>query len=236
MFHSTVRTWAIRTARAWALAAPLATLALAPTAQATEAEKSNPQQVWAEAIQAAQAGPSEVKLLDKAVLKLPDGRVFIPQPHATRLLQAMGNPGEDPQLHGLIFPAGDVDWYSLPLSAGTRFDAATMTSFGSTTDSMLTLYAPNGTTVIEADDDNGVFGDSGSALAGVLITQTGTHYVKVEHGSLLAQLRSYDLHTSVATGSPTPEAEPNDTFAAMFTDAARDAEARDLGLWAACSS
>jgi len=112
MFHSFVRTWAIRTARAWALAAPMAFLSLVPSAQAADAEQSNPQQVWAEAIKAAQAGPSEVKLLDKAVLKLPDGRVFIPQPYATRLLQAMGNPGDDPQLHGLIFPEGeDKGWF-----------------------------------------------------------------------------------------------------------------------------
>jgi len=48
-----------------------------------------------------------VKLLDQALLKLPEGRVFIPQPQATKLLQAMGNPGEDPRLQGLVFPKGD---------------------------------------------------------------------------------------------------------------------------------
>ena len=57
-------------------------------------------------------GPAEIKLLDQALLKLPEGRVFIPQPQATRLLQAMGNPGSDPRLQGLVFPQGeDQGWF-----------------------------------------------------------------------------------------------------------------------------
>lgn len=119
MFRSTVRTWAIRTARLLAcglvVSAPLAVL---PTAHAADAEpagiptQADSQQVWAEAGKAAQQGPGEVKLLDKAVLKLADDRVFIPQPYATRLLQAMGNPGSDPKLQGLVFPKGeDQGWF-----------------------------------------------------------------------------------------------------------------------------
>jgi uncharacterized membrane-anchored protein len=103
-FQSTVRSWAIRAARLASLAAPLW---LAPAAQAQEPAQPDPQQVWAEAAQAAQTGPTDVKLLDQAVLKVPAGRVFIPQPQATKLLQAMGNPGEDPRLQGLVFPKGD---------------------------------------------------------------------------------------------------------------------------------
>ncbi|HJV69995.1 DUF2167 domain-containing protein [Ideonella sp.] len=67
----------------------------------------DPRQAWDDAAKAAQTGPAEIKLLDQAVLKLPEGRVFVPQPQATRLLQAMGNPGEDPRLQGLVFPKGD---------------------------------------------------------------------------------------------------------------------------------
>lgn len=70
------------------------------------------QKAWDEAEKTAQSGPADIKLLDKAVLKLPEGRVFIPQPQATKLLQAMGNPGEDPRLQGLIFPKGeDQGWF-----------------------------------------------------------------------------------------------------------------------------
>jgi uncharacterized membrane-anchored protein len=107
MFRSFVRTWAIRTALALATGASLALAPMATSAQVTESQLPDPREVWAEAARAAQSGPSEIKLLDKATLKLPDGRVFIPQPHATRLLQAMGNPGEDPRLQGLVFPQGD---------------------------------------------------------------------------------------------------------------------------------
>jgi uncharacterized membrane-anchored protein len=69
------------------------------------------QAAWDAARAAAQPGPAEIKLLDEAVLKLPAGRVFIPQPQATKLLQAMGNPGEDPRLQGLVFPDGDDGWF-----------------------------------------------------------------------------------------------------------------------------
>lgn len=89
------------------LALPLCLLA--PPAQAQTPPDG--QQAWDEASKAAQHGPAEIKLLDEAVLKLPEGRVFIPQPQATKLLQAMGNPGEDPRLQGLVFPKGEDSWF-----------------------------------------------------------------------------------------------------------------------------
>lgn len=91
------------------LALPLGLMAGA--AHATAQAVPDGQQAWEDARQAAQPGPAEIKLLDEAVLKLPDGRVFIPQPQATRLLQAMGNPGEDPGLQGLVFPQGEDSWF-----------------------------------------------------------------------------------------------------------------------------
>ncbi|HEY6864151.1 MAG TPA: DUF2167 domain-containing protein [Burkholderiales bacterium] len=67
----------------------------------------DPQEEIRAALEAAQkaqvAGPSEVKLLDQAVLKLPAGHVYFPPAEAGRLLQAMGNrTGDD--LLGAIFP------------------------------------------------------------------------------------------------------------------------------------
>jgi uncharacterized membrane-anchored protein len=47
------------------------------------------------------AGPSDVTLADQAVLKLPAGMVYVPQPAAGRLMEAMGN-SRDPQLLGLV--------------------------------------------------------------------------------------------------------------------------------------
>ena len=71
------------------------------------ARGQDPQEEIRSALEAAQkaqvAGPSEVKLLDQAVLKLPAGHVYFPAAEAGRLLQAMGNrTGDD--LLGVIFP------------------------------------------------------------------------------------------------------------------------------------
>jgi uncharacterized membrane-anchored protein len=60
---------------------------------------------------AAQKGPADVDLASQAVLRLPAGHLFVPQPQAGALLNAMGNPGQDPRLQGVIFPAGDGGWF-----------------------------------------------------------------------------------------------------------------------------
>jgi len=60
----------------------------------------------ADAQAAAKKGPVDIELAGQAVLHLPAGHQFVPQPHATRLLNAMGNPGNDARLQGLIFPEG----------------------------------------------------------------------------------------------------------------------------------
>jgi len=54
-------------------------------------------------------GPSDVALRDQAVLKLPAGMEYIPQPQAGRLMKAMGN-GDDDQLIGLVQSSGDAQW------------------------------------------------------------------------------------------------------------------------------
>lgn len=64
-----------------------------------------------EARAAATQGPAEVVLAGQGKLKLPAGRFFVPQPHAGKLLNAMGNPGQDPRLQGLVFPTDGADWF-----------------------------------------------------------------------------------------------------------------------------
>jgi uncharacterized membrane-anchored protein len=76
-------------------------------AQAPDARK----QAYEDARQASIAGPADVPLAGKALLKLPDGHAFVPQPQAGKLLNAMGNPGQDPRLVGLVFPKGDAGWF-----------------------------------------------------------------------------------------------------------------------------
>lgn len=68
-------------------------------------------QIWNAARSAAKDGPQDIALGSQARLKLPQGFVFVPQPHAARVLNAMGNPGNDPRLQGLVFPKGDGGWF-----------------------------------------------------------------------------------------------------------------------------
>jgi uncharacterized membrane-anchored protein len=95
-----------------ASAALAAAFMLAPAlAQAGTAEDR--QKEGEAAVAAARAatvkGPSDVKLRDQAVLKLPAGMEYIPQPQAGRLMQAMGNSSDD-RLIGLVQSSGDPQW------------------------------------------------------------------------------------------------------------------------------
>jgi len=77
-----------------------------------EPNEARKQEIQA-SVQAAKAvtvtGPSDIKLAGQAVLKLPAGMEFVPQPAAGRLMQAMGN-GADDRLIGLIEGTGDAQW------------------------------------------------------------------------------------------------------------------------------
>jgi uncharacterized membrane-anchored protein len=82
-------------------------LGLCAAAQAADEGK----QAFDEARQAAKEGPADLPLASKALLKLPAGHAFVPQPQAGRLLSAMGNPGQDTRLVGLIFPQDKSGWF-----------------------------------------------------------------------------------------------------------------------------
>lgn len=69
------------------------------------------EKIRADATAAAKNGPTKIALAGQASLDLPANRIFVPQPHAGLLLKAMGNPGTDPSLHGLIFPNSDAGWF-----------------------------------------------------------------------------------------------------------------------------
>lgn len=88
----------------------LAALAFGGPAAAEDAAATK--KVFEEARAAATNGPAEVQLAGQGVLKLPAGRFFVPEPHATRVLNAMGNPGHDTRLQGLVFPEGRDDWFA----------------------------------------------------------------------------------------------------------------------------
>lgn len=115
---------------------------------------------------------------------------------------------------GNIFPNGDVDFFSFAATAGDRVYAATMTSFSanSSSDSQLDVIDVDGTTSLEFDDDNGVFGGLSSSIAGTVIPADGTYFLRVKHFSATNQLRPYHLHFRLQSGAPTPESEPNDAL------------------------
>jgi uncharacterized membrane-anchored protein len=58
------------------------------------------------------AGPQDVSLRDQAVLKLAEGYMYVPMPHAGRILEAMGNRASASML-GMIFSAREDqdDWF-----------------------------------------------------------------------------------------------------------------------------
>ncbi|WP_374402027.1 DUF2167 domain-containing protein [Niveibacterium sp.] len=88
-------------------------LTCATQASADDAQVAARQAEMSAAVQAAEAvkvvGPAEVKLLDQATLKLPAGRIWVPQPAAGKLMHAMGNSADD-RLAGVVFPDGEGDW------------------------------------------------------------------------------------------------------------------------------
>lgn len=116
------------------------------------------------------------------------------------------------KVKGNIFPEADIDYYSFTATTGSRVFATAVTAFSSSnTDSKITLFASNGTTVIETDSDDGTFGTTSGSIAGAVIPATGTYYLKVDPQDVAtATIRNYDLYVNVQAGNPVPETEPND--------------------------
>ena len=62
---------------------------------------------------AAKVGPADVPLSSQAVLHLRAGESFVPKAQAVRMLRVMGNPGDDPELLGMIMPdEGPGRWFT----------------------------------------------------------------------------------------------------------------------------
>ncbi|ALV04968.1 DUF2167 domain-containing protein [Roseateles depolymerans] len=85
-----------------------------PAVQAqTPQAQAEAKAAWDDASKAAVHGPHDITLAGQATLHLADGKVFIPQPQAARLLRAMGNPGTYSNLEGLVMPKGEEDWMAI---------------------------------------------------------------------------------------------------------------------------
>ncbi|HNY46553.1 MAG TPA: DUF2167 domain-containing protein, partial [Casimicrobium sp.] len=63
-----------------------------------EVRREEARKTFAAAMAVAKTGPVDVPLASQGTLKLPANYMFIPQPNATQVLNAMGNPGSDKRL------------------------------------------------------------------------------------------------------------------------------------------
>jgi len=87
-------------ATGWAENAPSPAAPSAREAQMAEAVK---------AVEASQIkGPNQITLRDQAVLKLPAGYIWVPEPAASKLMKAMGNRPDEREL-GLVFPESEQE-------------------------------------------------------------------------------------------------------------------------------
>jgi hypothetical protein len=127
---------------------------------------------------------------------------------------------------GSISPAGDLDYFSFTAPAGSKLWARVDTSASTTDlDSYLTLFAADGTTVIEEDDDDGIANGCDStvesqfvsSISGRTLTAGGTYYLRVRdfdglNPTPVNTITAYTLEVVVTTTS-SPESEPNNTAA-----------------------
>ena len=88
----------------------------AAVAVPTQAEQTR---LWDDVGRVAVKGPADVALLDQAVLHVPKGEIFVPQPQADRLMDLFGNPGSNPDMPGLILPRDPKATWFMPV----RFQA-----------------------------------------------------------------------------------------------------------------
>src|SRR5712671_6605853 len=95
----------------WLLAFCVALAASAASAQPTDAARAEFEAAAQAASKATIAGPADIKLVDQAVLKLPQDLGYIPPAEAGRLLVAMGNRAGEGLLGLVLSTASGADWF-----------------------------------------------------------------------------------------------------------------------------
>jgi subtilisin-like proprotein convertase family protein len=112
---------------------------------------------------------------------------------------------------GISAPAAtDPDWFAFTTTvANSRIYAATINSPASQQDTILDVFASDGTTILETDDQDGSFGQGGSSIAGTVLATPGTYYLRVTNFSVTQPIAPYDLYFAVRSGATTVETEPN---------------------------
>lgn len=177
-----------------------------------QADKETPQLEPVETSEITVAGVSVEALAAGPALLAPEAIPFFyeSEPNGTPAT-ANALPGTQVVVYGNIWPVGDLDYFSFTGNAGDRVYAATMTAFAAgATDTTLTLFGTDGTTVIEVDVNDGSFAPSSSSIAGATLPASGTYYLQVRATSATSSMRPYHLYLKVWGGAPLPETEPND--------------------------
>lgn len=129
---------------------------------------------------------------------------------------------------GSVNPAADIDWYRIDgVVAGSKIwtyvdPGGTQNPGANSRDPQVRVFAADGTTLIEFDDDDGT-GNGGdgttetslaSSIAGRTLTAGGTYYIHVQGFSAGNNINPYKLFAVVtAPGAGSAEAEPNGTAA-----------------------
>jgi len=123
-------------------------------------------------------------------------------------------------IHGTIAVPGDVDWYSFSAPPGARLWLSVDTGVAGpgSRDSVVSIFGPDGMTLIEEDDDDGTGNGrditieslEASLVAGRVLSAGGTYYARVRAKIPGATIDGYSLLIAVTTAAPMPEIEPND--------------------------
>jgi len=128
------------------------------------------------------AGESIQAFLDGVQLVGPDAA----EPDNTREQARPLAVGAAPQLRSFNV-VGDVDWVSLPLTDG---DQIAIFTDSTDCDTVLRLYAPDGVTLLDENDDGG---RNYSSWIGFTAEESGTYYVRASHAERGGACRSYHI-------------------------------------------
>lgn len=122
-------------------------------------------------------------------------------------------------IYGTVAVPGDVDWFSFGAPAGARLWLSVNTGVAQTSpsrDSVVSIFAPDGVTLIEEDDDDGTgngWNDTvesldASLIAGAVLPAAGTYYARVRAKDPGATIAGYSVMIGLTTAAPVMEVEP----------------------------
>ena len=133
----------------------------------------------------------------------------------------LGQVGMLSAIYGTIATPGDEDWFSFQAQGGRLFLSINTGVAGpaGSRDSFVSIFAADGTTLLEEDDDDGTGNGwdmtieslDASLVAGLGQTVGQTYYARVRAKDPGATIDGYSLQIDFGLGT-TPEIEPNDTF------------------------